>query len=232
MWIFAPGRLTPFSHRMTRGRRVHPFPRTGRSCFGCWQSRIHLPLPRSRLPPSPREPEPSSPGSRWVCSAARSFLPSKPLRLSPARARARQQATPTSRSSGSPAKTTILPRSTRSRFPPGASRRSWSIPLRPRRLYRPAASCSTIRITPLAERAAELLGPSEATDALVAAYQPGRTFAQAFADFYSKIFAAQGLLIVDASGREFHRLGVPVLRAAIERADEFHAALTEPQPGS
>ena len=83
------------------------------------------------------------------------------------------------------------------------------------------------RITPLIDRAAELLGPSDATDALVAAYQPGRTFAQAFADFYAKVFAAQGLLIVDASGREFHRLGAPVLRAAIERADEFHAALLE-----
>ena len=82
-------------------------------------------------------------------------------------------------------------------------------------------------ITPLVERAAELLGPSQATDALAAAYKPGRTFAQAFADFYSKIFAAQGLLIVDAAGRDFHRLGAPVLRAAIERADEFHTALTE-----
>jgi bacillithiol synthase len=82
-------------------------------------------------------------------------------------------------------------------------------------------------VTPLVERAAELLGPSEATDALVAAYKPGRTFAQAFADLYSAIFAAQGLLIVDAAGRDFHRLGAPVFRAAIERADEFHAALTE-----
>lgn len=80
-------------------------------------------------------------------------------------------------------------------------------------------------ITPLVERAAELMGPSEATDILVAAYKPGRTFAQAFGDFYSKIFAAQGLLVVDAGGREFHRLGATVLRAAIERADEFHAAL-------
>ncbi len=76
-------------------------------------------------------------------------------------------------------------------------------------------------------RAAELLGPSETTDALVAAYKPGRTFAQAFGDFYAALFAAQGLLIVDAAGREFHRLGAPVLRAAIERADEFHSALTE-----
>lgn len=80
-------------------------------------------------------------------------------------------------------------------------------------------------ITPLVERAAELMGPSEAAEILVAAYKPGRTFAQAFGDFYSKVFAAQGLLVVDAAGREFHRLGAPVLRAAIERADEFHAAL-------
>lgn len=82
-------------------------------------------------------------------------------------------------------------------------------------------------IIPLAERAAETLGPSDATEALVAAYRPGRTFAQAFADFYSKVFASQGLLIVDASSRDFHRLGAPALRAGIERADEFHAALLE-----
>ena len=83
------------------------------------------------------------------------------------------------------------------------------------------------RITPLVDRAVELLGVSDATDALVAAYKPGRTFAQAFGDFYSQIFAAQGLLILDASGREFHRLGAPVLRAGIERADELHVALLE-----
>ena len=82
-------------------------------------------------------------------------------------------------------------------------------------------------ITPLIERAWEILGASDAMDALAAAYKPGRTFAQAFADFYANVFAAQGLLIVDASGRDFHRLGAPVLRAAIERADELHAALAE-----
>ncbi len=62
---------------------------------------------------------------------------------------------------------------------------------------------------------------------MAAAYKPGRTFAQAFAGFYSRVFAAQGLLIVDAANRESHRLGAPVLRAALERADEFHAALIE-----
>jgi bacillithiol biosynthesis cysteine-adding enzyme BshC len=82
-------------------------------------------------------------------------------------------------------------------------------------------------IVPLVERAAELFGPSDGTNALIEAYRPGRTFAQAFGDFYARIFAPQGLLVVDAAGREFHRLGAPVLRAAIEHADEFHAALTE-----
>lgn len=80
-------------------------------------------------------------------------------------------------------------------------------------------------IEPLIDQAWELLGASDAMDALAAAYKPGRTFGQAFGDFYAKAFAAQGLLVLDASDSEVHRLGAPVLRAAIERADELHAAL-------
>ncbi len=82
-------------------------------------------------------------------------------------------------------------------------------------------------ILPLVERAGELLGFSEAAEELARAYRPGRTFAQAFREFYAKIFSAQGLLIVDASSRPFHRLGAPVLRAALEGADDLHAALLE-----
>jgi bacillithiol biosynthesis cysteine-adding enzyme BshC len=82
-------------------------------------------------------------------------------------------------------------------------------------------------INPLVDEARELLGASDAMDALAEAYRPGRTLAQAFAEFYSRAFAAQGLLVVDASGREAHRMGVPVLRAALERADELHSALVE-----
>jgi len=82
-------------------------------------------------------------------------------------------------------------------------------------------------ITPLVEQAWELLGYSDAMEALEAAYKPGRSFAQAFAEFYSKVFAAQGLLVLDAGSRAFHRMGAPVLRAALERADELHAALLE-----
>jgi len=82
-------------------------------------------------------------------------------------------------------------------------------------------------ITPLVDQAWELLGFSDAMEALAAAYKPGRTFAQAFAEFYSKAFASQGLLVVDAGSRAIHRIGAPVLHAGLERADELHVALTE-----
>ncbi len=82
-------------------------------------------------------------------------------------------------------------------------------------------------VEPLIEQAWELLGASDAMDALAEAYKPGKTFGQAFAEFYAKAFSAQGLLVLDAAGSEIHRLGAPVLRAAIERADELHAALVE-----
>jgi bacillithiol biosynthesis cysteine-adding enzyme BshC len=83
------------------------------------------------------------------------------------------------------------------------------------------------RILPLVDEAWALLGGSDAMDALVAAYKPGQTFAQAFRDFYSSVFAAQGLLVLDAGGRDVHRIGAPVLRAAIEQADELHVRLIE-----
>jgi bacillithiol biosynthesis cysteine-adding enzyme BshC len=82
-------------------------------------------------------------------------------------------------------------------------------------------------IQALVEQVQSLCGAGESVTALLAGYRPGGTFAQAFAHFYSTAFAAQGLLVLDASSRDFHRLGAPILRAAIERADEFHAALLE-----
>jgi len=82
-------------------------------------------------------------------------------------------------------------------------------------------------INPLVDQAWELLGSSDAMDVLATAWKPGNTFAQAFASFYAQAFAAQGLLVLDAGSRDIHRLGAPVLRAGIERADELHAALLE-----
>lgn len=80
-------------------------------------------------------------------------------------------------------------------------------------------------IGPLLDEAFELLGYSDAMEWLSAAYRPGNTLAGAFQEFYRKVFASHGLLVLDPSGREAHRLGAPVLRAALERADELHEAL-------
>lgn len=82
-------------------------------------------------------------------------------------------------------------------------------------------------IGPLLNQAAELIGPGAALDALGAAYKPGATYAEAFARFLSAIFAEEGLILVDASTRDFHRVGTPVFRAAIGRAAELELLLIE-----
>jgi bacillithiol synthase len=82
-------------------------------------------------------------------------------------------------------------------------------------------------IRPLMEQAAELLGPSAVVDALQEVYTPDATYAQAFGRLLAKIFADDGLIVIDAAGREFHRLGARVLRAAIERAAELENLLLE-----
>jgi bacillithiol biosynthesis cysteine-adding enzyme BshC len=43
----------------------------------------------------------------------------------------------------------------------------------------------------------------------------------------ARIFAEQGLIVLDAAGREFHALGERTLRYAIEHADELETALLE-----
>lgn len=77
------------------------------------------------------------------------------------------------------------------------------------------------------DEAAALLGPSPLLDTLEACYTPDATFSQAFARLLSAIFANDGLILIDASGRDFHALGAPVLRRAITHAEELETALLE-----
>jgi bacillithiol synthase len=79
----------------------------------------------------------------------------------------------------------------------------------------------------LVAQADEILGPGQVLDQLAAFYREGQSLAQAFAQFISHTFAAQGLLVVDASSRAFHALGSDVLRQAIVRADELRVAITD-----
>jgi bacillithiol synthase len=82
-------------------------------------------------------------------------------------------------------------------------------------------------IEELVAQAGAILGPGPVLDELSACYREGRSLGQAFAQFISHAFAAQGLVVVDASSRGFHALGSNVLREAIIRADELRVAVTD-----
>ena len=79
------------------------------------------------------------------------------------------------------------------------------------------------------ERAAELLDHAPVCNLLRACYvahdgyQP--TLGGAFARYMTALFAGHGLIVVDAAGRDFHSLGAPALRFAIEHAGELENAL-------
>ncbi len=80
-------------------------------------------------------------------------------------------------------------------------------------------------ITPVLDAVEELLGFAPITETLRACYAPENTLALAFAKLLSSIFREHGLIVLDASTRAFHQMGDPVLRYAIEHADDLQAAL-------
>ncbi len=76
-------------------------------------------------------------------------------------------------------------------------------------------------------QAAEIAGGTPLFERLEEWYAPGRTMASAFGAFIANVFAPFGLVVIDASGREAHRLGAHVLREAIVHVDELQSALVE-----
>jgi bacillithiol biosynthesis cysteine-adding enzyme BshC len=79
------------------------------------------------------------------------------------------------------------------------------------------------------ERASELLEFAPVSEWLRECYLPKDgarpTLALAFGRLIARIFADQGLIVMDAASRGFHALGAGTLRSAIEHAAELHAAL-------
>lgn len=80
-------------------------------------------------------------------------------------------------------------------------------------------------ILPVVEEAAQALGDGDMTRLLREAYRPGETLGSAFARLYAKLFAEWGVVLLDASDPELHRLAQPVYHAAIARAPELSGAL-------
>jgi bacillithiol biosynthesis cysteine-adding enzyme BshC len=79
------------------------------------------------------------------------------------------------------------------------------------------------------ERASELLEYAPVSDWLRECYLPQNgehpTLALAFGRLMARMFAEQGLIVMDAASREFHALGAATLRYAIEHAAELQKAL-------
>lgn len=75
------------------------------------------------------------------------------------------------------------------------------------------------------EQAGELLEFAPVWDTLRECYAAGQTLGEAFARLMARLFAEQGLIVMDAASREFHALGAATLRYAIEHAEELQAAL-------
>ena len=84
-----------------------------------------------------------------------------------------------------------------------------------------------LRLEAELDRLSELLGWAPVCELLRACYAPNAHLAGAIGRLISKVFAAQGLVVMNASVREFHALGADVLRAAIEDVDALDAALLE-----
>ena len=79
----------------------------------------------------------------------------------------------------------------------------------------------------LVTRAAELLGDSLATDFLRQSYAEGDTFSNAFARLYTRIFAQQGLILLDPADAELHSIATPLFRDALRRSAELDQAVLE-----
>jgi bacillithiol synthase len=79
------------------------------------------------------------------------------------------------------------------------------------------------------ERASELLEYAPVSDWLRECYLPQNgeppTLALAFGRLMARIFAEQGLIVMDAASRAFHAMGAATLRYAIEHAAELQTAL-------
>lgn len=80
-------------------------------------------------------------------------------------------------------------------------------------------------VTPLLAEVARLLGDSTELDWLREAYQPEATLAEAFGRWMARVFREQGLVVIDASTREWHKAGAATLRQAIECAYELEGLL-------
>jgi bacillithiol biosynthesis cysteine-adding enzyme BshC len=79
----------------------------------------------------------------------------------------------------------------------------------------------------LVAKVAQILGENLAADYLRDSYCVGETFSGAYARLYTRLFAEHGLVLLDPSDDELHRIAAPLFVEAVERAGELDDALLE-----
>lgn len=91
------------------------------------------------------------------------------------------------------------------------------------------APVGTIKFGPeifdLTARAAELLGDSEATQALKDCYREGENFGSAFAKLFARLCSDYGVILLDGSDHELDHIAAPLYAAAVERSPEISQGL-------
>lgn len=82
-------------------------------------------------------------------------------------------------------------------------------------------------ILPAVAELRRCLGENSTSEFLASVYTPSATFSSAFAAYLAWAFREHGLIVIDAAARPYHALAESTLRAAIEHADDLHAALLD-----
>jgi bacillithiol synthase len=82
-------------------------------------------------------------------------------------------------------------------------------------------------ITAAVAQVKEILGESELSEALAAAYQKGETFGTAFAKFYARVLSDLGIIFLNPLDPELHRISEPVYRTALSKTEKINHALLQ-----
>ena len=82
-------------------------------------------------------------------------------------------------------------------------------------------------IAELTARVKAALGECEISQLLTECYRPDENFGVAFAKLFARIFADQGVIVLDASDPELDVIAAPIYREVIEHAGELNQALLQ-----
>jgi len=82
-------------------------------------------------------------------------------------------------------------------------------------------------VTAAVKQVEELFGSSAVTELLSASYGKGENFGSSFAKFYAKALGELGIVLLNPSDPELHRIAQPLFKSALEHAEQINNALLQ-----